>query len=124
MGAQGLAIVARVVHLQAGFRLVVCLDNGLEGARRLDGVMGVNVKEAAKSIEGHAGSVRFPVRRIAGYVRSADEDLVQKFEVDVRFVFPHVDDRIGYAVCAQGIQQGLRLNDFAPRSIDEDYARL
>ena len=81
-------------------------------------------EEAAKSIEGHAGGVRFPVRRIAGYVRSADEDLVQKFEVDVRFVFPYVDNGIGYAVFAQGIEQGLCLNDFTPRSIDDDHARF
>lgn len=70
-------------------------------------------EEAAISFQYHAGSIGFAVCRITGDVRSTNEDLVQQLPVDIRFVFPYVDDCSGNASFMQCCQDSLGVNDLS-----------
>ncbi len=122
--AQDLVVAPRVVHGEAGFRQVMGLDKGLGWCRRLDAVAGVDVEETAQRVERHAGGVCLAIGRIAGDVGRADEGAVEQVEADVWLVLPDVNDGVARLSCLQGMEQGLRLDDFAARGVGDDGAAL
>ena len=75
------------------------------------------MEEFTERLQHHTGGVSLTIGRISCYMWGAYNYSVQQFLIDIRLVFPYIDNCIGYTLTRKSRQQCLRIDYFATRRV-------